>query len=302
MAVARFLKHALAMVFLVGLAAASTAPAKAAAPIDVFVSVPPQASVVRAIGGPQVAVHCLVRAGQDPHLFEPTPKQVRALGRARVFFTVGMPFEKTLLEKIRSQLPNMEIVDSARGLARRPPCDCGHDHKTGHDHAPDSSDGDPHVWLSPEGLRTIAQNTADALERVDSAHADEYRKRLKQMIESIDKADARARAKLAPYRGRAVYVFHPAFGYFCDAYGLRQKAVEMGGHSPSARHLRELVRQARQDHAQTIFVQKQFDQRGAKIVADAIGGRLAVVDPLAEDAVANIERIAETIASGMEKN
>ena len=38
---------------------------------------------------------------------------------------------------------------------------------------------------------------------------------------------------LAPYRGHSFYVFHPGFGYFADAYGLRQEAVEAGGHSPT---------------------------------------------------------------------
>ncbi|HLA84504.1 MAG TPA: zinc ABC transporter substrate-binding protein [Thermoguttaceae bacterium] len=296
----RLSKTTLIVVFLSGLIAArlDSAPS-AAAPADVFVSVPPQASVVRAVGGPQVTVHCMVSAGQDPHLFVPTPKQVRALGRAKIFLTVGMPFEKPLLAKVHGQLPTMEIVDSVRGLARLPAPECCHDPKAGHDHDAGQSDGDPHVWLSPDGLRAIARNTADALAKVDPAHAADFRRRLKETLVSIDRMDAANRAKLAPYRGRAVYVFHPAFGYFCDAYGLRQKAVEMGGHAPSARHLRELARQAREDKAQVIFVQKQFDRRGAQIVADAIGGRLAEVDPLAEDAVENLGRIADAIVSGM---
>jgi len=267
----------------------------AAAPVVMFVSVPPQASLVRDIGGPHVVVHCLVSAGQDPHVFEPTPKQMRRLGDARIFFTVGMPFEKPLLDKLRGHLPNMTIVDSAEGFARRSQGDHHH-----HDHK-GSSDTDPHVWLSPDALRIMARNTAAALARVDPAHRDEFQRRLKLVDKLIDKADARCRAKLASHRGRAVYVFHPAFGYFCDAYGLRQKAVEVEGRSPSTRYLRQLAGQAREDGARTIFVQKQFDPRGAKIVADAIGARLIVVDPLAEEAVANLGRIAEAIAEGLKE-
>lgn len=265
----------------------------ASAPLVVLVSVPPQASVVRDIGGPHVEVHCLVQAGQDPHVFEPLPKQIRVLGRARLFLTVGMPFERPILEKIRGQLPNLQIVDAFKGFARRAATDCGHDH--GHE-----SDGDPHVWLSPEGLALMARNTAAALTRVDTAHQVEFRQRLKEVTDSIDQTSARVRAKLAPYRGRAVYVFHPAFGYFCDAYGLRQKAVEVDGKSPDARQLRELVRQANTDDALAVFVQEQFDQHAARAVARAIGGRLVTVDPLAEDVVANLERIADAIVSGLD--
>jgi zinc transport system substrate-binding protein len=144
----------------------------------------------------------------------------------------------------------------------------------------------------------MAGNTADALARADPAHAADFQRRLDGVLNAIDKANARARAKLAPYRGRAVYVFHPAFSYYCDAYGLKQRAVEIDGHEPSSRQLRELVRQAKNDGVRTIFVQQQFDHHGADVVARAIGGRVAVLDPLAEDAVANLERIAQAIASG----
>ena len=276
-------------------------------PIVVFVTVPPQASVVRDVGGPHVVVHSLVAPGQDPHLYEPTPKQTRLLGKAQVFFTIGLPLEKAVLRKIHGHLPNMKVVDSARGLAKRSGCDCGHDHGESshthhahHDHG-GKSDGDPHVWLSPDGLQAIAKNAAETLAKIDPEHKNDFEKRLKKVRQSIDKADSRIRAKLAPYRGRSVYVFHPAFGYFCDAYGLKQKAVEVDGRSPSARQLRELVHQAKKDGTHAIFVQKQFDRKGAKVVADALGARLIAIDPLAEDAVENLERIGQAITSGLEK-
>lgn len=275
-------------------AGCSRSPA-ASGPVVVFVSVPPQASLVRQIGGSDVVVRCLIRPGQDPHVFEPTPRQTRALARAKVFLTVGIPFEEPALAKIRGHLPDLEVVDSAEGFARRPGCDCAHGHGDGR------WDWDPHVWLSPDGLRIMAGNTARALARAEPARAADFRRRLKEVLDSIDEVDAGARAKLAPYRGRTVYVFHPAFGYFCDAYGLKQKAVQIEGRSPGSRQLRELIRQAKKDGARTIFVQEQFDQHGAKAVAAAIDGRVAVVDPLAEDVVANLGRIAEAIASGLNK-
>jgi zinc transport system substrate-binding protein len=295
----RSVRIAATAVFLGSVAAALGGPSPAlSAPLVVFVSVPPQASLVRDVGGPRVAVHCLVQAGQDPHVFEPTPKQTLALARAKIFFTVGISFERPLLGKIRGHLPDLEIVDSSQGFARRPadgvgPTDPRHVHGRG------DSDLDPHVWLSPEALRVMAKNMADALARLDPAHAVDFRQRLKTVRGSIDRADGRVRAKLAPYRGQTVYVFHPAFGYFCDAYGLKQKAVEVDDKPPGSRQLRELIRRAKEDGARAIFVQEQFDQHSAKVVAEAIGGRVAVVDPLAEDVVANLERIADAIVLGL---
>jgi zinc transport system substrate-binding protein len=293
---------------LVGWIAGSLGIPAAAAPLAVFVSVPPQASLARDVGGPHVVVHCLVQASQDPHVFEPTPKQTLALARARVFFTVGIPFERPLLDKIRGHLPDLEIVDSSRGFARRPAGGDAHEHgapsalprsRRDADRDADHSSLDPHIWLSPEALRIMTRNMADALARIDPAHSADFRRRARTARDSIDRADDRARAKLAPFRGQTVYVFHPAFGYFCDAYGLRQKAVEVDDKPPTSRLLRELILQAKKDGARAIFVQEQFDQRSARVVAEAVGGRVAVLDPLAEDVVANLERMAAAIAAGL---
>jgi zinc transport system substrate-binding protein len=271
-----------------------------AAQTVVFVSVPPQVSLVRDVGGPRVVVHCLVQAGGDPHLFEPRPKQVLALARADVFLTVGMPFEQAVLNKASSSLPRLAIVDMTRGFTRRAGDPCAHDPgSSGVTNGRGSSDWDPHVWLSPPGLKIMAKNTADALTRADPAHAADFQQRLKSVLERVDRVDRRVRTTLAPYRGRTVYVYHPAFGYFCDAYGLRQKAVEIKGRAPSARQLHDLVRQAKEDRVATILVQRQFDRRGAEIVAQAIGCRTAVIDPLAEDVVANLQRIADAVAAGL---
>ena len=274
-------------------------------PIVVYVSVPPQVSLVREIGGPNVEVHSLVSAGQDPHLFSPTPREIRALGRAQVFFTVGMPFEKPVLKKISGHLPNMRIVDSVEGFKRRTGCLCGHDHHkkpptVNHkaDHQP-VVDGDPHVWLSPLGLRTMAKNVAKTLISIDPTKGKEIHGRSAKLIKTIDAVDARVKAKLAPYRGRAVYVYHPSLGYFCDAYGLRQKAIEVEGRLPNTKQLRQLIAEAKKDRVQTIYVQPKSDRRGAEVVARAVGAKLVRIDTLADDAVVNLERIAKTIASGM---
>jgi zinc transport system substrate-binding protein len=293
-----------ALHFVLLLAAAFGAAPMVAGQTVVFVSVPPQISLVRDIGGPYTDIHCLVQTGQDPHLFEARPKQILALARADVFLTVGMPFEQALLEKARGGLPRLAVVDMTQGFARRLCDDCGHDHSlaagaSGRAAAIASSDRDPHIWLSPPGLKIMAKNTADALTRADPAHTAEFRQRLKDVLDRMDRVDRQVRAILSPYRGRTVYVYHPALGYFCDAYGLRQKAVEVNGRAPSARQLHDLVRQAKEDRVATILVQRQFDRRGADIVAQAIGCRTAVIDPLAEDVVPNLQRIADAVAAGL---
>ncbi len=102
---------------------------------------------------------------------------------------------------------------------------------------------------------------------------------------------------MAPYRGQAFYVFHPAFGYFADTYGLRQESVEVEGKPPTPRQVFDLIRKARADHVKIIFLQPQFNQQIAASIAQAIGGAVMPMDDLAYDVVANLDDVAEKIAA-----
>ncbi len=103
----------------------------------------------------------------------------------------------------------------------------------------------------------------------------------------------RIQKMLEPYRGRSFYVFHPGFGYFADAYGLKQEAVEAGGRSPTPKQLRVLIEQVQADGVKTIFVQPQFAPQSAQVVAEAIGGKVVPINGLGKDVVRNLEDIAE---------
>jgi len=170
-----------------------------------------------------------------------------------------------------------------------------------HAEATDSDSQDPHVWLSPPLLKKQAQNIAAALIEVDPAGAEQYRANLESLLAELDGLHTRIAELLRAHRGRAFYVFHPAFGYFAETYGLRQVAIELGGKPPTQRQLRELIHQAAEDRPAAIFVQPQYDSRAAKIIADAIGAEVVVVDDLAFDVTANLEQIAQKIAVTLQR-
>jgi zinc transport system substrate-binding protein len=100
---------------------------------------------------------------------------------------------------------------------------------------------------------------------------------------------------MIPCNGSRFYVFHPSFGYFASAYGLEQVPVEIDGKSPSPQQLAALITQARSENVKVIFVQKQFPLKSAKAVANAIDGDVVQLNPLAEDVIANLREIAETL-------
>ncbi|MBN2474536.1 MAG: zinc ABC transporter substrate-binding protein [Pirellulales bacterium] len=269
-----------------------------AKPLEVFVGIPPQAYLVERIGGEHVVVHVLMQSGQDPHTFEATPRQIMALRGAELFLTVGMPLESRLAEKIRGSGARLTVVDTARGIPRQAMAAAGeHDHGDdhGHDHHHDVGEADPHVWLAPPLAKTLATNVADALCRADPAHADDYRRRLATLKQDLDAVHAEIDRILRPYRGRPFYVFHPAFGYFGATYGLKQESVESGGKLPAPRQLRALIKQAKAEQVKILFVQPQFDQRTAAVVAELIGGAVVPIDPLAKDLLDNFHEIAAKI-------
>jgi len=94
-------------------------------------------------------------------------------------------------------------------------------------------------------------------------------------------------------------VFHPAFGYFADAYGLQQIPVETMGRSPKGKELSAIIKLAKQENARIIFVQPQFDRQAAQKIADAVNGAVVSINPLAYDYLDNMEQMANTIADAL---
>jgi zinc transport system substrate-binding protein len=308
----------LAVPFCLGLCGCAPRTPQAAARLETFAGVPPLAYLIERIGGAHVAVRVLVQPGQDPHTFEPSPRQMMALGRATVYFEVGMPFERTLLARIRRSRPDLTVVDTAKGIQKRMMAEHHHEQAGHEEHAHEAEgaveaesheghdglneeDADPHVWLSPSLLKVQARNIADALIAADPAHAADYRKNLDTVLKDVDATDAHVRKVLAPYKGQSFYVFHPAFGYFADAYGLKQEAVEVEGKSPSPRQLAELIHKARAENVHIIFVQPQFASASAAAVASSIDGAVVPMDSLAKDVLKNLDDMAAKIDAALNK-
>ncbi|MEA1950453.1 MAG: zinc ABC transporter substrate-binding protein, partial [Planctomycetota bacterium] len=271
----------------------------------VFADIGPVAYLVEQIGGGHVDVDTLVPAKADPHIFEPTPRQIVALSNASIYFSSDMPFDRQIRSKIGDSVESLSIVDTTAGIKKHS-LSCGHNCTHGdhaHDHArqhePGHIDNDPHVWLSPPLLAVMAKNIATALEEVDPAHADEYQANLAQLSKKIDETDRTLTRRLEPYRGRSFYVFHPAFGYLAEHYGLKQVAVQLEGREPTPKHLAKLIEQAKADRIGVVFVQGQFDQRAAQTVAKSIDAKLVTIDPLAKDVLANLDKLSRKVAETM---
>jgi zinc transport system substrate-binding protein len=271
--------------------------------VKAFVSLVPQAYFVERIGGEYVSVGVMVGPGQSPHSYDPTPRQIAALSRARIYFSAGVPFEDVMLKKIASANENIKIIDSRKGIALRELKGAHHDEDDGKEDHLEHLEGelDPHFWLDPKLAKVMAKTICEALVKIDPGHADEYRANLDTLAGDLDSLDAKITKALAPLKGRKFYVFHPAFGYFGASYGLVQTAVETGGKEPGPKRLAALIGKAKADGVKVIFVQAQFSKKTAETIAKEIGGTVVPIDPLAKDYLKNLESMAEKISGALQK-
>lgn len=269
-----------------------------AAALPVAVSIPPQAHFVKAIGGEHVKVQVMVPANAEPVTYEPTPRQMAALSRARLYFAIGVPFEQGWLPRFESANAEMTTVDTIANIRRRPMV--SHDDQGDHGHG-DPHGADPHVWLSPALVRLQAESIRDALIQADPDHAEAYHHGFRRFVEQIHAVDEAILTSLAdlPVDSRRFLVFHPAFGYFARSYGLEQMAIEVEGKEPGPRELARIIDEARAHGIRVIFIEPQFAQGAARTIAREIEGEVLTLDPLARDWTAGMQTIAATLRDAL---
>jgi zinc transport system substrate-binding protein len=260
-----------------------------AQPIKAFVSIAPQRYFLGRIGGNLVQITVMVEPGVSPHTYEPKPRQMAELAKAKLYFTIGETFERAWLDKIRNVNPALVIVRTEAGIDKIPMATHHHGGEEGHDHGIK----DPHIWLSPPLVMLQARNILQGLLRADPVHRDIYQANYKKFIIELVDLDAELTNALeARDRAQAFMVFHPAWGYFALAYGLEQVAVEVEGKEPKPAELQRLIQDARERGIKVVFVQPQFSTKSAETIASAVGGQIAFVDPLSPEWSKNLREVA----------
>ena len=282
------------------------APAQGAEGLPVFVSILPQKYFVKRVGGDLVDVFVMVLPGASPATYEPKPNQLAALSRAKIYFAIGVPFEKVWLKKLAAYNPQMSIVHTEKDIEKRSLAS----------HVPDGADfqkekpreedceseetKDPHVWLSPPLVMIQARSILMALLELDPTHRTVYEANYKAFMMELLEIDAEIRNIFwGQPRGAAFMVFHPSWGYFAEAYGLKQIPIEVEGKEPKPAEIQAIIEIAKEENIKVIFVQPQFSTKRAEIIAKAIGGHIVFADPLAEDWANNLRETAIKIVTAL---
>jgi len=268
-------------------------PAWARETIPVFVSITPQKFFLEQIGKDRVDVQVMVEPGASPHSYEPKPGQMVAISKARVYFATGVSFEKAWLKKISASNPKMMVVHTDHGIKKLPMAAHDHGEEKHHDEAHhDHGALDPHIWLSPPLVMVQARTILTALQEVDPVHRSIYEANYQAFVTMLEGLDRALRSIFAGKKGLEFMVFHPAWGYFAEAYGLKQVPIEIEGKDPKPAQLKKLIDHARERNIKVIFVQPQFSSKSAEQVAREIGGEVAFVDPLALNWADNLREVA----------
>jgi zinc transport system substrate-binding protein len=269
--------------------------------LQVVTSILPLSYFAERIGGDHVAVSVMVPPGGNPHSYEPTPRQMARLGEATLFIKAGsgVEFELDWMKRFLSLNHSLKICNALEGIRLRP---IGQNEDAGALHVHDAyrpGRYDPHYWLSPANGIIIAKNVQKALVLADPANKKDYAVNCEKLEGELQLLDQELHRKLAGLHGRYFLVFHPAWGYYADAFGLEQIAAEEEGKTLIPRQMQRVIEKARTHGIKVVFVSPQFSTSQAETIAAEIGGVTQVVDPLAADYQANLRRATKAFIESM---
>ena len=251
----------------------------------VFVSIAPQKFFVERIGGNEIQVEVMVNPGESPATFNPNPKKMSLLAYAKLYFSIGVPFEKVWISRIKNIQPKLKIIPLNKNTTP------SSDHHQG--------EGDPHTWLSPPLVKKMVAQIEVALSRQRPEKSAFFKKNYHALIRDIDKLDQEIRQVLAKRKKHTFMVFHPAWTHFAEAYGLEQISIENQGKEPGPRALQRIINKGKKLNIKVIFVQKQFGLSVAKKIAKMIGATVKEMDPLTENYMDSMRNTAKAISGAI---
>lgn len=262
--------------------------------VDVVAAFYPLQFLAERIGGDAVKVTNLVKPGAEPHDLELNPGQVGQVAEAELVVLLK-GFQPALDEAVEQNAKDrafdvstvQPLMDAAAG---------GHDHDhEGEEHAhPEESTKaeepgheengtkDPHLWLDPTRLATVGDKLAERLGKADPDRAADYTARAGALRTELEKLDAEFTTGLKTCQRREIVVSHTAFGYLTERYRLEQIGITglSPDNEPAPQRLAEVIEEAREHKATTIFFETLVSPKVAETIAKEVGAKTAVLDPL----------------------
>ncbi|WP_057397382.1 zinc ABC transporter substrate-binding protein ZnuA [Pseudomonas fluorescens] len=257
----------------------------AQAEVKVLTSIKPLQLIAAAVQDGVAIPEVLLPPGASPHNYALRPSDVRKVQSVDLLYWIGPDMEGFLPRVLNGRtLPSVAVQDLP-GMKLRRFAEDSHSHaeeadEHDHDHRPGSLDA--HLWLSPVNARVIAAKMAADLSAADPDNAARYQSNLKAFDERLDALDARLKKRLADIQGKPYFVFHEAFDYFEDAYGLKHAGVfsVAAEVQPGAQHVATMRARLQEVGKTCVFSEPPLRPRLAETLVAGLPVKLAELDAL----------------------
>ncbi|MGF6167390.1 zinc transport system substrate-binding protein [Pseudomonas moraviensis] len=257
----------------------------AQAEVKVLTSIKPLQLIAAAVQDGVAIPEVLLPPGASPHNYALRPSDVRKVQSVDLLYWIGPDMEGFLPRVLSGRsLPSVAVQDLP-GLKLR---HFGADNHSNaeeadehdHDHRPGSLDA--HLWLSPVNARVIADKMAADLSAADPANAQRYQSNAKAFDERLGALDQRLKKRLANVEGKPYFVFHEAFDYFEDAYGLKHAGVfaVAAEVQPGAQHVAAMRKRLQEVGKTCVFSEPPLRPRLAETLVAGLPVKLAELDAL----------------------
>ncbi len=256
--------------------------------LTVAVSLVPQQTFVKAVGGDLVDVVTLIPPGHSPANYAPTPQDMEAFSRSALYFMIGVPTEAAnILPKTKELNKNIKIVNLSEIVGEVHPNRYFED---------ENGEGfqDPHIWLSPRRVIVMVEAISKELSAVDEKNKSIYEQNAKDYIEKLEQLDKDLEASIEPLNNKTFIIFHPSLGYFAEDYGLEMLSIERSGKEATAKQLQAVINRGKKETIKVVFSQAEIDSKQTQAVADEIGGEVIQIEPLASNYIENMQKISDT--------
>ncbi len=255
--------------------------------ITVAASIVPQETFVKKVGGDRVDIITMIPPGNSPANYAPSPQELTKFSEASIYFSMGVPADITnILPKAKDFNSDIKIVKLFKRVSKVYP------HR---EFA--AGKRDPHIWLSPKRVQVMIQEIASELSKLDSENKKFYHENAEKYVKELKEVDKKIQKSLTNLKTKAFIVYHPAFGYFADEYGLNMVAIEKGGKKATPKRLQEIIDLARKKNIKVIFYQAEVDSKQSQALAEELGGRTIKLDPLSADYIQNLQKMAKMFNS-----
>ncbi len=225
--------------------------------LNISVTILPQKGVIENIA-PNANVNVMVPPGNSPATYSPDFKQLKAIKNSDIYFTIGVPFDKKYINKIKEINPNIKIIYFGKYL---------------------NTSSNPHIWLSPAFLQLEAKVVLDTLIDTDPKNKEIYLQNYQKYINKLSLLEVKGFKEI---KQKAFITFHPSFYYFAKDFHIKQIALQKEGKAPSFAYLAKIIQIAKKENIKTVIISPEFPTKYAKIVANKINAKVKIISPLNE--------------------